>query len=592
MKILKQMMIAVCCSIAITASADSYEIPHLEKTKTSVQLVVDGKPYIMLAGELHNSSTGSSHYMAPIWQRMADKNLNTVIAAVSWELIEPQEGKFDFQLVDSMLDGARKANLRLVLLWFGSWKNGVSTYVPSWVKKDQKRFPLARYKDGEVTNTLSPLRENSMKADKRAFSKLMEHIKTVDGSRHTIIAIQIENEMGTLDMMSSYMNKDNRAMRDYSEAANKAFGEAVPAELLQYLKNNKTHLQHAVADAWKANGSKMKGSWEEVFGKSQPARKVDRNDPNLMKDMSWQKEYPWLTEEIFNAWHYARYVEQLAAVAKEIYPIPLYVNAWLKQLWAREPGKYPSGGPQPHLFDIWRAAAPHVDLYAPDLYATSLFDWVLSGYDQPGNPVIMPETKSSADGAARSFYAFGRYNMLCYSPFGIDGGGLTLSADPHDHAYDKAYGLLKQLTHYITKYGGTKQKNGLLLDEGRENDKIQMGKYTITARPFSARTSQAVVGVSIADQKKEATNVAGALVIQTGEDEFIVAGGIGEMVVGFRLTNADKEHHASFESVDEITFTEYGQELLHRLNGDETAYGGPVIPKGEVKAFRVKLYEY
>ena len=167
----------------------------------------------------------------------------------------------------------------------------------------------------------------------------------------------------------------------------------------------------------------MKGSWEEVFGKSQPAKKVDRNDPNLMKDMSWQKEYPWLTEEIFNAWYYARYVEQLAAAAKDIYPIPLYVNAWLKQLWAREPGKYPSGGPQPHLFDIWHAAAPHVDLYAPDLYATSLFDWVLSGYDQPGNPVIMPETKSSADGAARSFYAFGRYNMLCYSPFGIDGGG-------------------------------------------------------------------------------------------------------------------------------------------------------------------------
>lgn len=585
-------MMAICCAMTMAASAQNDAIPHLEKTKNSVQLMVDGKPFIMLGGELHNSSTGSSHYMADIWQRMAAKNLNTVIAAVSWELVEPQEGKFDFRLVDDMLAGARKADLKLVLLWFGSWKNGVSTYVPGWVKKDLKRFPLVRYKDGEPSNTLSPFGQNSLKADLRAFSELMKHIKKADSEKHTVIAIQIENELGTLDMMSSYMNKDNRAMRDYSDMANKAFKGEVPTQLLQYLKANKKSLQPAIDSVWNANGQKMKGTWEEVFGKSQPAKKVNRNDPNLMTDMSWQKEYPWLTEEMFNAWYYASYVEQLAAAAKEIYPIPLYVNAWLKQLWAREPGKYPSGGPQPHLFDIWHAAAPHVDLLGPDLYATTLFDWVLSGYDQPGNPVIMPETKSSADGAARSFYAFGRYNMLCYSPFGIDGGGLTLSADPNDHSYDKAYGLLRHLTPYIAKYNGTDKKNGLLLDEGRETDKIVMGKYTITARPFSTRASQAVVGVSIAEREKEAANVAGALIIQTGEDEFLVAGGIGEIVVGFRLTNADSKHHAFFESVDEITFTEDGQELLHRLNGDETAYGGPVIPKGEVKAFRVRLYEY
>jgi len=171
MKTLRRLMTAVCCSITLTASAQTEAIPHLEKSKNSVQLMVDGKPFIMLAGELHNSSTGSSHYMAPIWQRMADKNLNTVIAAVSWELVEPQEGKFDFRLVDDMLEGARRANLRLVLLWFGSWKNGVSTYVPGWVKKDQKRFPLAKYKDGEVSNTLSTLGQNSLKALRSAFNE-------------------------------------------------------------------------------------------------------------------------------------------------------------------------------------------------------------------------------------------------------------------------------------------------------------------------------------------------------------------------------------------------------------------------------------
>ena len=592
MRKLRKLMMAVSCSIALIAPAQDTMTPHLEKTSNSVQLMVDGKPFIMLAGELHNSSTGSSHYMAPIWQRMADKNLNTVIAAVSWELVEPQEGQFDFRLVDDMLAGARKANLKLVLLWFGSWKNGVSTYVPGWVKKDQKRFPLMKFKDGESANILSPLGMNSMKADLRAFSELMKHIKAVDSDKHTVIAIQIENEIGTIDVIASYTNSANRAMRDYSEAANKAFNDQVPPQLLRYMKANQKSLHPAIAEVWNVNGNKMKGTWEEIFGQSKPSKPIDPKAPDLRTSTDWQKEYPWLTEEMINAWHFAAYVENLAAAAKHIYPIPLYINAWLKQWFSREPGKYPSGGPQPHLLDIWHAAAPHVDLYGPDLYATGMIDWVLTGYDQPGNPVIMPETKSSSDGAARAFYAFGRYNMLCYSPFGIDGGGLTLSADPDDYSYDKAYALLKHLSPYIAKYNGTKQKNGLLLDEGRETDQIQMGKYTISARAFSARSSQAVVGVSVADKEKEAANVAGVLVIQMSENEFLVAGGIGSVVVGFRLTGADKKHHSHFESVDEITFTEDGQQLLHRLNGDETAYGGPVIPKGAVKAFRVRLYEY
>ena len=91
----------------------------------------------MLGGELHNSSTGGVEYMHPIWKRMADANLNTVIASASWELVEPVEGKYDFVLVDSMIMGARKESLKLIVLWFGTWKNGMSTYVPAWVKKIQ-----------------------------------------------------------------------------------------------------------------------------------------------------------------------------------------------------------------------------------------------------------------------------------------------------------------------------------------------------------------------------------------------------------------------------------------------------------------------
>ena len=593
MKQLKRLLLALFLTIQMggLGAQQNSTIPHLLETKQGVQLIVDGKPYIMLAGELHNSSTGSSHHMEPIWQRMADKNLNTVIATVSWELVEPEEGKFDFRLVDDMIEGARKADLRLVLLWFGSWKNGLSMYTPGWVKRDTKRFPLACFKNGQTMNCLSPLGTNAMKADTKAFSELMKHLKMVDGTQHTVIAVQIENEVGTLDMLSSYMNTDNQAMRDFSPMANKAFDAPVPSQLLHYMKANKKNLHPAIAKVWDAQGNPMKGSWEAVFGKSIAAKPVDRNDPNVLKETAWQQEYPHLTEEIFNAWHYAAYMESLAAAAKDIYPLPLYVNAWLKQVWAREPGKYPSGGPQAHLFDIWRAAAPHVDLYGPDLYATDLFDWVMTGYDVPGNPVIMPETRSSSDGAARAFYAFGRYRMLCYAPFGIDGGGLTLSADPEDHSYDKAYGLLKHLTPHITKYSGTKQINGLLLDKDRLTDQVTMGKYDLSVRPFTTRSSQAVVGVTTSDRETATENVAGLLIIQTDEDEFLVAGGIGEMVISIRRTEGNK-NQVFFESVDEITFTDDGRELLHRLNGDETAFGGPVIRNGEVKALRIKMYEY
>ncbi len=117
------------------------QMPHLEKHGTAERLVVDGKPFLLIAGELHNSTAGGVQSIRPVWKKMAAKNLNTVIATVSWELIEPEEGKFDFALVDSVIAGAREANLKLVLIWFGSWKNAGSVYMPSFVKKDFVKIP-------------------------------------------------------------------------------------------------------------------------------------------------------------------------------------------------------------------------------------------------------------------------------------------------------------------------------------------------------------------------------------------------------------------------------------------------------------------
>ena len=218
-------------------------IPSLHKQGTTTQLLVDGKPFVILGGELHNSSASSLAYMEPIWPKMVALNLNTVLAVVSWELLEPEEGKFDFALVDGLLQGARKHNLRLVLLWFGSWKNGVSSYVPGWVKRDVARFPRMQPRPGENVEVLTPLSEANCAADTRAFVALMRHLQEVDSIEHTVLMMQVENEVGLLG-----------ATRDHSPLAEAAFAQAVPAELMSYLSDHKDDLIPEFKKYWEAAG--------------------------------------------------------------------------------------------------------------------------------------------------------------------------------------------------------------------------------------------------------------------------------------------------------------------------------------------------
>lgn len=600
MKTLRHLLLASLLSFsALSASAqtDVNPLPHLQTNRQGqTHLIVDGQPYLMLGGELHNSSTGSAHYMADIWQRMADQNINTVMAPVSWELIEPVEGQFDFSQLDNMVNGARQAGVRLVILWFGSWKNGMSMYAPAWVKQDPKRFPLACFKGGQPIAVLSTLGTESMKADAKAYCAMMQHLKEIDSTHNTVLMVQIENEMGTLDQMATYMRSANRAARDYSPLAEKAFNSQVPDALMQYLKKHQKSLHPAVAEAWQAQGRPSRGTWEQVFGQGkEPVKHNYKSREEADLDTSWHTEFPYLTEEIFNAWNYATYVEYIARAGKEIYPLPVYVNAWLKQGFSIDPGKYPSGGPQPHLFDIWHAAAPSIDLLGPDLYAVSAFDFVMQGYDQPGNPVMMPETRPTPDGAARAFYAFGQYNMLCYSPFGVDGNGYSLDPLPGDRSYEKAYGVLRHLIPLIAQYQGTGRMRGLFMEGTDAPKPIQMGKYTLNMRRFNTKASQALVGVA-GSETENAQLPAGLLIIQTADDEFIVAGGVGDCTLTFFRGNPldykPGQKQGGVLSVDEITWDAEGREMLHRVNGDETAFGTCVIPNGQVKTFRVKMYEY
>jgi beta-galactosidase GanA len=187
------------------------EPPHLEKRGPATQLVVDGQPFLILGGELGNSSASSREYMRDKWPKLAAMHLNTVLAPVTWETIEPQEGRFDFASVDGLIEDARAHRMHLVLLWFGTWKNSMSSYAPGWVKRDPARFPRTKGADGRAQEIISAGSVEAREADARAFAALMRHVRETDGERHTVLMVQVENEMGFLPFAREGGNGPNLA---------------------------------------------------------------------------------------------------------------------------------------------------------------------------------------------------------------------------------------------------------------------------------------------------------------------------------------------------------------------------------------------
>jgi hypothetical protein len=530
----------------------SAAVPHLQKQGTATQLIVDGKPFLMLAGELRNSSGSSLEYLKPIWPKLAAMHLNTVLTAIYWELLEPKEGQFDFTLVDGAIQEAQRNNLRLVFLWFGSWKNGVSSYPPAWVKADQNRFPRVQDKNGNGLETLSTLSAANRDADSRAFAALMRHIKQVD-TRHTVIMMQVENEVGVLG-----------DSRDRCEAANKAFAGSVPKELVDYIASHKDTLHPDLRKAWEAAGSKTSGTWEQVFG-----------------------EAPY-TDEIFMAWNYASYVGRVAAAGKAEYPLPMYVNTWCSMpAPGRGPGTYPSGGPEPQVGNIWKIGAPAIDIRAPDLYSPNQPDWI-KWYraNDTENPLFIPETDSTR-GAFHLFYALGQHDAMGYAPFAID--ELLYSANsetmPADLPLAKSYATAAQLAPAILEHQGKSKMAGVVVSADDPPQKIQLGDYVLTVTyPRSSRPAT----------PPPASTPAGAIFISVAPDEYIIAGS-GPATVTFS-PNTPGPPIAGVLSIEEGSYRNGRWVPGRRLNGDETSQGkfvrigGNGIPNGSIQ--RVKLYRY
>ena len=520
-------------------------IPHLQKTGEKYQLIVNGEPYLMLAGELGNSTATTLESMKQVWPRLRKLNLNTVLVPIYWELFEPEEGNFDFDLIDGLLAEARKNELKLVLLWFGSWKNSMSSHVPSWVKLDQNRFPRAKSKSGESQEILSPFSFNNLNADLKAYRNLMQHIKLVDSEFQTVILMQPENEIGMLP-----------SARDYHPSANKKFEENVPEKLMSYLESNKFELNPEFRELWKSNGYKTEGNWEQIFGKGLQ------------------------TEEIFMAYYFGKYIDMIITAGKNEYNIPNFVNAALNRP-NKKPGEYPSAGPLPHILDVWKAASPSIDFYSPDFYTPRFKHWN-DLYSRQDNPLFIPEHKFDNTVAAKALYAIGHYEALGFSPFSIEQNP-DMPFSPKENKIAEVYDAINQIKPLLDKNRGQYRTEGVLLDKEVNEVIFALGNYEFKASHTHNLGWEP-------NSKSEEWEPAGAIIIQTDDNEYYYVG----FGVTFEMKCLLKQNtKVGILKTEKGYFKDGEWVVFQHLNGDQTHQGRHIRSfVDDVSIQRFTLYEY
>jgi len=522
---LKIFAVTALLASLVAAPVLAADMPRLEAHGTTKQLVVDGKPFLVLGGELANSSASDLDYLNARWPVLKSVGLNTIIAPVEWDQIEPQQGQFDFTVLDGMIKQARQNNVKIVLLWFGAWKNSMSTYVPAWVKRDYQTYAKAQDDKGQPQDILSPFDPDTLAADACAYAALLAHLKVFD-TDHTVVMVQVENEIGMLPVV-----------RDYSPQAQAAWNGPVPAELMAYLQAHQATLDPYVRTLWEGNGLKAGGTWPEVFGESIQA------------------------QEVFQAWYFAAFANGLAKAGKAQYPLPMYVNAALIRP-GKTPGQYPSAGPLPHLFDVWKPATPDIDILAIDMYFPNFMEWA-DKFKRPDNPFFIPEANQAGkpEAGANAFYAIGQLDSIGFSPFSIDNIKPDNSAN-----LTGAYDVLKQLSPQILEAQGTGRMRGFrprvsfdgVVDETPQSFVLGGYKFTVSfVDPWTPK-----------DRQNIAAN--GGLIIQTGEDSFIVAG--TGVVVTFEDASAERLA-VGIEQIVEGRYVNGVWKPGRWLNGDESHQG-------------------
>jgi hypothetical protein len=530
------LMAAVGCGLAAAP------LPQIVKQGRKFTLLVDGKPFIVLGGQVNNSSGWPSR-MQEIWPVFKALNANTAEIPVYWETVEPKPGEFHFEAVDQIVRDARAHNLRLILLWFATWKNGVMDYAPDWVKQDTAKYPRMIDSGGKPVRVLSPHGEATRNADRSAFAAFMRHLKEIDGDDHTVIMVQVENEPGSLF-----------TDRDHSPDSNKRFEAAVPAALTAALK-------------------RPAGTWTGTFGPE--------------------------ADEAFAAWHVAKYVNEVAAAGKKEYGLPLYVNVWLRERknFMRPGEAYPSGGATSNMLDVWKAATPAIDVIAPDIYVMDYAGYreVCESYGRPDNALLIPETGGFGAFARYLFYALADYDALGFAPFGIDRVSAALVPDgvPGVSAGTSMRDLVRPMMDNYLLLGPALGQIAAWQGTGKlrsavEEDQITERLLAFTGYEVLAQFGRPQVsyGGTFASGTEKKTGR--AMIAEVAPDEFVVIG--FDTRVRFEPRRGSKLHSAQFVWVEEGTFEGGVWKAARRLNGDETFFGLSLPASGTI--LRAKLMSY
>jgi beta-galactosidase GanA len=509
------------------------ELPRLIHSQGRHALLVDGRPYLILGTQVNNSSNYPG-LLPKVWPAIEQLQANTVLVPIAWEQIEARPGKFDFSFVDTLLDQAREHRVRLILLWFGTWKNTNASYAPEWVKLDTAHYPRVLNAKGERTVTLSPHATATLEADRKAFVQLMRHLKAID-TQHTVIMVQVENESGTYG-----------SVRDYSPAAQKLFAAAVPATLLRAVH-------------------KESGTWQQVFGRD--------------------------ADEFFHAWSIASFIQQVAAAGKAEYPLPMYVNAALRDpLKPGSPDTYASGGPTDNVLDIWKAAAPALDLIAPDIYMPEYdkYTKVLDLYHRPDNALFVGETGNSA-AYPRYFFPTLGHQGIGFAPFGLDFSGYVnypLGAARMDsetvEPFAMNYRLVGPMMRELADLSLHGKVHGVAEDPAAHTQTMTLGRWQATVSYGLPQFGPA------GSPPGNPQPVGGALIAELGADEFLVAGYHAR--VSFDVADPARREKMQFARVEEGVYENGTWQFLRVWNGDQTDWGLNFTSVPQVLKVRVATY--